>query len=106
MAGIRQLSPVSRPSEIHRALAALHPVQLAWLAGTTTRLAPCVEMELSSLRPFRLTIGGAELLRGGASPGPHIGNALAATRAARLDAEIGPSDELAFALERLVEAGR
>ncbi|MGE0639185.1 MAG: hypothetical protein AB7G12_09120 [Thermoanaerobaculia bacterium] len=106
MADARQLSPETRPSEVHRVLSALHPIQLAWLAGTTPRLAPCVEMELARLRPFRLTIGGDELLRGGASPGPHIGAALAATRAARLDAEIGPSDELAFALERLAEAGR
>lgn len=99
-----QLAPESRPSEVHRVLSGLHPVQLAWLAGSVPRFAGWVRREMATLRPFRLTIGGDDLLRSGARPGQHIGSALAATRAARLDDEIGPADELAFALGRAAEA--
>jgi tRNA nucleotidyltransferase (CCA-adding enzyme) len=45
-----------------------------------------------------LRIGGRDLVRAGVPPGPAIGRALEATRAARLDRRIPASRELAFAL--------
>jgi hypothetical protein len=44
-------------------------------------------------------------LAAGAPSGPAIGHALRAARDARLDGEIGPGEELAFALARAREAG-
>ncbi len=45
-----------------------------------------------------LRIGGRDLLRAGIAPGPAIGRALAATRAARRERRIPAADELAFAV--------
>jgi hypothetical protein len=56
------------------------------------------------MRPLALGIGGADLLAAGARRGPAIGRALRATRAARLDGEIGPGEELDLALARWREA--
>jgi tRNA nucleotidyltransferase (CCA-adding enzyme) len=60
-----------------------------------------VERYLRELRPLALAVRGADLLAAGVSPGPEIGRALAATRRARLDGEIGAAEELAYALSVL-----
>jgi tRNA nucleotidyltransferase (CCA-adding enzyme) len=90
--------------EVDAALARLAPEELILLAaqaGTVAR--SWVRRYATELRPFQLAIGGADLVAAGAPPGPAIGAALRATRAARLDRVIGPGDELAFALKHLAE---
>ena len=56
------------------------------------------------LRLVALAVTGEDLLASGFEPGPWIGQALTATRNARLDGEIGPEAELGFALEILASA--
>jgi hypothetical protein len=46
----------------------------------------------------RLRLTGDDLLAAGVPPGPGVGAALRATRAARLDGAIEPEQELDFAL--------
>ena len=53
------------------------------------------------MRHLRLQVSGGDLVARGHAPGPAIGEALAATRAARLDGEIAAEEELSYALERL-----
>lgn len=60
-----------------------------------------IERYRRELRPLALAVRGADLLAAGVPPGPQIGRALAATRRARLDGELGASGELAFALAAL-----
>ncbi|HZI66236.1 MAG TPA: hypothetical protein VFF17_06695 [Thermoanaerobaculia bacterium] len=48
---------------------------------------------------FRLTIGGADLIAAGVSPGPSIGRALSRTLAARREGTIRAEEELAYALK-------
>jgi tRNA nucleotidyltransferase (CCA-adding enzyme) len=57
-----------------------------------------VRRYLCDLRPLELAVRGADLLAAGVAPGPEVGRALAATRRARLDGEIGRDEELAHAL--------
>jgi tRNA nucleotidyltransferase (CCA-adding enzyme) len=52
-----------------------------------------------------LAIGGRDLVRAGIAPGPRIGRALAATRAARRGGRLAPGDELAFAVAHAREGG-
>jgi tRNA nucleotidyltransferase (CCA-adding enzyme) len=49
--------------------------------------------------PSSLSIRGSDLLRAGIPAGPRVGLALARTRQARAAGEIGPADELSYALE-------
>jgi tRNA nucleotidyltransferase (CCA-adding enzyme) len=49
--------------------------------------------------PASLSIRGSDLLRAGIPAGPRVGLALARTRQARAAGEIGPGDELSYALE-------
>ena len=49
--------------------------------------------------PAPLSIRGSDLLRAGIPAGPRVGLALARTRLARAAGEIGPGDELSYALE-------
>lgn len=49
-------------------------------------------------RPFRLGITGDDLLRRGVPQGPVVGRALAATRRARLDGDLGADEELEHAV--------
>ncbi len=89
-------------SQADAALAPLVPEELilfAAQAGTVAR--SWVRRYATELRPFKLAIGGADLVAAGARPGPAIGAALRATRAARLDGSIDTRDELAFALNYL-----
>lgn len=52
-------------------------------------------------RPFRLSISGDDLLRRGVPPGRALGEALEATRRARLDGALPVEEELEFALRRV-----
>jgi hypothetical protein len=54
--------------------------------------------ELIELRPLELAVRGRDLVARGVPPGPRLGEALEATRRARLDGEIGADEELATAL--------
>jgi tRNA nucleotidyltransferase (CCA-adding enzyme) len=56
------------------------------------------------IRTFRLSITGADLLARGVEPGPAVGQALAATRQARVDGRIEAEDELEFALAQLASS--
>ena len=74
---------------------------LLLLAGADERGRMWVRRELTELRSFRLRIAGDELVAAGFEPGPLIGDALRATRSARLDGDLAASDELRFALALL-----
>jgi tRNA nucleotidyltransferase (CCA-adding enzyme) len=103
-AGAR-LGAGARPHEVDAALAGLADEELLLLAAQEGALARSwVRRYLTELRPLALTIRGADLLAAGAPSGPAIGRALRAARDARLDGEIGPGEELAFALARAREA--
>lgn len=58
-----------------------------------------LEWYLSSGRDLQLGIGGADLLAHGVESGPIVGEALSATRRARLDGQLEAARELEFALE-------
>jgi tRNA nucleotidyltransferase (CCA-adding enzyme) len=95
-----------RPHEAHRELAALSGEELLWLMATgSEKVRGWVRRDLTELRHLHLEIAGRDLLAAGYPPGPAIGEALRATRDARLDGEIGPPQELAYALERLEDEG-
>lgn len=89
----------------HRAATALRPLggeELAVLARSPHRqVADWIERWLSELRGVRLGISGADLVERGFAPGPEIGEALAATLAARLDGSIRASEELGHAVRCL-----
>ena len=53
---------------------------------------------LTQLRDLKLAVRGADLLAAGIPPGPRVGEALRATRQARLDGRIGENEELRYAL--------
>jgi len=59
--------------------------------------------DLTELRRLELALRGADLLASGIPPGPHIGRALEAVRAVRLDGAIGAERELSYALRYLEE---
>jgi tRNA nucleotidyltransferase (CCA-adding enzyme) len=93
------LAAAHPPHELERAVANMDEIELTVLAAT----APPTAAERASLvlahwRALRLAIGGADLVGAGSPPGPLIGEALRRTRAARLDGEIAPEEELTFAL--------
>ncbi len=56
---------------------------------------------MAEFRDFRLRLRPVDLLSRGHVPGPAIGTALRQTAAARLNGEIGPEEELDYALEVL-----
>jgi tRNA nucleotidyltransferase (CCA-adding enzyme) len=100
-ANLPRLGAGARPHEVDAALAGLTDEELLLLAAEGGALARSwVRRYLTELRPLALAIRGADLLAAGAPSGPAIGRALRATRDARLDGEIGPGEELAFALAR------
>ncbi len=99
-----RLAAGALPHEVDAALAGLEEEELLLLAAASGTLARSwVRRYLTEMRPLALGIGGDELLAAGARRGPAIGRALRATRAARLDGEIGPGEELDYALSRLRE---
>jgi tRNA nucleotidyltransferase (CCA-adding enzyme) len=95
----------ARPHEVDAALAGLADEELLLAAREGALARSWVRRYLTELRPLALAIRGADLLAAGAPSGPAIGRALRATRDARLDGEIGPGEELAFALALVREAG-
>src|SRR5262249_34935762 len=86
----------------HAAEAALAPLAgeelLLLLAEEAGAGAAWVRRALTELRRLALSIRGADLVAAGLPPGPGIGQALAATRRARLDGRIGAGEELGYAL--------
>jgi len=105
-AALPRLGAGARPHEVDAALARLTDEELLLLAAQGGALARSwVRRYLTELRPLVLAIRGADLLAAGMESGPAIGRVLRATRDARLDGEIGPGEELAFALARVRDAG-
>jgi tRNA nucleotidyltransferase (CCA-adding enzyme) len=86
----------------HQALEALEPLQgeelLLLMAGEDENVRTWVRRHLSELRLFELGIRGADLVAAGVPPGPRIGEALKATKRARLDGRIEAREELRHAL--------
>lgn len=64
-----------------------------------------VRRELAEMRGLQPAVRGRDLVAAGVPEGPAIGRALQAVRRARLDGEIGPDGERAYALEFLRAAG-
>ncbi len=88
--------------EPHDAAAALEPladeeVLLVMALGDQPHR-EWVRHQLTRVRSLRLAIRGADLLSRGVPAGPIIGQALAATRDARIDGRIDDREELDFAL--------
>jgi tRNA nucleotidyltransferase (CCA-adding enzyme) len=92
------------PATVADRLAPLSMEALALVAASGERAASWVRRFVDGLRGFSLVIGAGELLAAGARPGPAIGEALRATRAARLDGALSAAGELEFALARYREA--
>jgi tRNA nucleotidyltransferase (CCA-adding enzyme) len=90
------------PHVAHAELAGLEGEELLLLlASEGHEMRRWVRRELTELRRLRLSIRGADLLAHGHGPGPAIGEALRATLDARLDGEVAPEGELAYALSWL-----
>ncbi len=85
----------------HKAVEILEPLSGEELLLLMTEQGAWVRRYLTDLRPLELGIRGGDLLAAGAPPGPGIGEALRATRRARLDGRIGPEEELDYALGAL-----
>ncbi len=97
-AGAR-LAGVRRLSEASRLLAAFDAADLVLLLGHGgDRARDWIRRELGEARRMELVVRGRDLLDAGLPPGPALGRALQATRAARLDGEITAAEELDFAL--------
>ncbi len=93
------LGGTARASEVDAALAPLSGEELLLLAACGGGQARSwVRRYWLEMRPLAPAIRGADLLAAGAPSGRAIGAALRATRAARLDGEIGAGEELSFAL--------
>lgn len=91
--------PQAPPHRVSDALAGLGGEELLLLLATEDEKGRAwVRRELTEMRPFEITLGGRDLIDRGFEPGPEIGEALRATRAARLDGEIEAEDELEYAV--------
>lgn len=91
--------PEMAPHEVSAALADLPGEDLLLLlGGGPDPVRERVRRDLTELRAFRLEVRGGDLVAAGVEPGPAIGEALAATREARLDGAIGAEQELDYAL--------
>lgn len=94
----------ARPHEVHDALERLEGEEvLLLLALSDEPVRARVRRGLTELRPMELAIGGRDLVAAGFEPGVEIGDALRATRVARLDGEIDAADELDYAVRYLRE---
>ncbi|MFL6192688.1 MAG: CBS domain-containing protein [Thermoanaerobaculia bacterium] len=91
------------PHQVEEALEALAGEELLLLMTESEAFRVQVRRYLTELRPLKLTVRGSDLLEAGAAPGPRIGEALRATRRARLDGRIDVADELRYALSQLEE---
>jgi tRNA nucleotidyltransferase (CCA-adding enzyme) len=111
LAGARQALRSAAPLPPHRAAEALEPLSgeelLLLLAEGDDEVRAWVRRDLAELRRLELKIRGADLVAAGVPPGPRIGDALQATRRARLDGLLDGSDErqaeLDYALAVLAE---
>ena len=98
----RRLAPLRlarRRSTIRRRIEGLCAWETAALAA---RLPPpaAARVFAAARWPVRLAIGGRDLVAAGVPPGPSIGAALEATRAAREDGKLSAGGELDFAVRR------
>ena len=94
--------PAVTPHEIDRVLRCLRSEQIPLLlAFGSSPVVQWVELWLDELRSVEFSLTGSDLLDAGYSPGPWIGQALEATRDARLDGVIAKEDELRFAIQQL-----
>ena len=86
----------------HQAAEALEPLAgeelLLLMAEENETVRAWVRRYLTGLRPLTLSLRGADLLAAGVPPGPRIGEALRATRRARLDGHVDAAGELRYAL--------
>jgi tRNA nucleotidyltransferase (CCA-adding enzyme) len=95
------------PHQVAEALQGLAGEELLLLMGEEDEPARAwVRRYLTELRPLELSVRGADLLAEGVPPGPRVGEALRATRRARLDGRIDPAGELRYALEYLEQRRR
>lgn len=98
--------PEMAPHEVSDALAELPGEDLLLLlAEGPEPVRQRVRRDLVEWRRFRLAVRGADLVAAGVEPGPAIGEALSATRAARLDGRIEAGEEVEFALAAARRAG-
>jgi tRNA nucleotidyltransferase (CCA-adding enzyme) len=92
----------------HHVAEALEPLSgeelLLLMAGDDEAVRCWVRRYLTELRGLKLAVRGADLLAAGVARGPRIGEALKATRRARLDGRIDETGELRYALDWLAEA--
>lgn len=86
----------------HQAAEALEPLAgeelLLLMAEGNETVRAWVRRYLTGMRPLTLSLRGADLLAAGVPPGPRIGDALRATRRARLDGLVDAAEELRYAL--------
>ncbi|MEO6193899.1 MAG: hypothetical protein ABIS20_12875 [Thermoanaerobaculia bacterium] len=87
----------------HQAAEALEPLAgeelLLLMAEGNETVRAWVRRYLTGMRPLTLSLRGADLLAAGVPPGPRIGEALRATRRARLDGHVDAAGELRYALD-------
>jgi tRNA nucleotidyltransferase (CCA-adding enzyme) len=87
----------------HQAAEMLEPLAgeelLLLMAEGNETVRAWVRRYLTGLRPLTLSLRGADLLAAGVPPGPRIGEALRATRRARLDGRVDEAGELRYALD-------
>lgn len=86
----------------HQATEALEPLAgeelLLLMAEDDETVRGWVRRYLAELRPLALSLRGADLLAAGVPAGARVGEALRATRRARLDGRIDAAEELRYAL--------
>jgi len=97
-AGEKLREPASRPHQVREILADFSGEELLWLMTEDEPVRTRVRLDWTAHRHLAPAIRGRDLLARGLPPGPHIGAALRAVSRARLDGEIGPEEELDFAL--------
>src|SRR5205085_346641 len=91
MAAARGLPADAARSDADRALAVLHP---AGVLGALATGVPAARRWWEEDRDRRADIDGSDLVAAGVAPGPSIGRALAAVRAALLDGSIEPDRDV------------
>jgi tRNA nucleotidyltransferase (CCA-adding enzyme) len=99
----RVLGDDPAPHLIDEALEPLAGEELLLLMSESEALRVQVHRYLTEMRPLKLAIRGSDLLAAGIPPGPRIGEALRATRRARLDGRIDGTAELSYSLAFLEE---